>query len=268
MLKRLDIPENALGIIEELEERLKSLLNEINSYKFDSNTCDWSIYAIHPYIEAFKKNIRLLCYKWCKIRPLHYNLRIVQIKNSYFIFFDATTRKLEFKKFKIPREPGSWFYWFLTNENPSSYIELVSWHSKIKGILNEIIYWYKSYKLSIEIGVDPPKMTPPRFDKNLSISFGEKVYFGHAADYRTCWWLTKRGNWEKFSLTSRQADIIRILAESYRSGYPEITEAEIMSQLNNDGSYMRFAFRGKNVLNRLIVKGDSRDKFKLNIPPE
>ena len=85
--------------------------------------------------------------------------------------------------------------------------------------------------------------------------------FGFTEDYRS---VQFRG--ETYSLTSRQATLVKLLHKAALSSYPSVSKDRLLSAVESETSEVRNIFRNCPLWGTLIVKGDRRDVYRLNLP--
>ncbi|MBN4056828.1 hypothetical protein JYU19_00810 [bacterium AH-315-J21] len=87
--------------------------------------------------------------------------------------------------------------------------------------------------------------------------------FGHSPDFRSV--VTTDG--ERFSLTPRQAEVIKILLENHKNETPEVSQAFILNEVypNTKVNSLKKLFSDDSIWNTLVIKGKRRDLFRLNI---
>jgi hypothetical protein len=68
-----------------------------------------------------------------------------------------------------------------------------------------------------------------------------------------------------FTLSNRQADVVRILYRSYENGIPEVPDKDICKELGTSESRLRDTFRKSKVWGTLIVKGTKPGMRRLTL---
>lgn len=84
--------------------------------------------------------------------------------------------------------------------------------------------------------------------------------FQPSTDYRSILW---RGT--PYTLTPNQATIVRRLHEAHLAGTPALGKEALLDAIQAETSRVRDSFKGSTLLDTLVVRGDRRGTYKLNI---
>lgn len=85
--------------------------------------------------------------------------------------------------------------------------------------------------------------------------------FTHSPDYRS---VTLRG--QRFSLTSRQAQMIEVLHDAYKNGNPEVSQQFVLEELETANSRWQDTFKSNPAARKaLVAVGKTRGNLRLNV---
>jgi len=96
--------------------------------------------------------------------------------------------------------------------------------------------------------------------KPKSPAASKATVFAPSDDYRSA---TFRG--KSYSFTSRQAQVVEMLHEAYLNGTPELGKDHILEKLGSPNSRLRDTFKKHPAWNSLIVSGEKRGAYRLNL---
>ena len=99
-----------------------------------------------------------------------------------------------------------------------------------------------------------------QFSKNDEGKNKGNAEFIPAPDFASIIW---KG--EVYSLSPRQAKVIKILKEQYDKGPPELSEQYIMEKLGTPSSNLKDTFRKSDLWKKLVIPGKKKGNFKLDI---
>jgi hypothetical protein len=102
---------------------------------------------------------------------------------------------------------------------------------------------------------------PDRRQRELAIGIEDPV-FSHAVDYRSV-----RYKGREHTLTPNQATIIKILHEAFKRRTPAVGKAELLAAVESETSRVRDSFKGCPLWQTLVVSGERRGTYRLNISP-
>ena len=91
---------------------------------------------------------------------------------------------------------------------------------------------------------------------------GERAVLTHSDDYRT---VALSG--VNYTLTTRQAQVVELLHESYCNGIPEMSQERILDRIGSesDSLTLRDVFRKSSAWKALVVQGTRRGMYRLNL---
>ena len=69
----------------------------------------------------------------------------------------------------------------------------------------------------------------------------------------------------EFTLTKRQAKVVKVLYEAYQNGTTELSEEQITRDIDEPGSRLRDSFRGSDAWGNLVIPGKHRGGRRLNL---
>lgn len=103
---------------------------------------------------------------------------------------------------------------------------------------------------------------PPTSLVGLAVSTAESPNgeFRAAPGFRSVWW---RG--EQFTFGSKQAQVVELLFEAHQRGTPDIGQDHILVEVESRAGRLRDLFKNHPAWNRLIIRGDGKGIFRLNI---
>jgi 7-cyano-7-deazaguanine synthase in queuosine biosynthesis len=84
--------------------------------------------------------------------------------------------------------------------------------------------------------------------------------FRAAPGFRSVWW---RG--EQFTFGSKQAQAVELLFEAHQRGTPDIGQDHILVEVESKAGRLRDLFKNHPAWNRLIIRGEGKGIFRLNI---
>jgi hypothetical protein len=90
----------------------------------------------------------------------------------------------------------------------------------------------------------------------------EPLIFTHSDDYLN---ITFHG--QSYTLTENQAIIIKFLHEAYKQGSLVVHKDRLLTVVNSRTSEVRGFFRNSPLWNHLIIQGERRSTYRLNLPP-
>ena len=119
---------------------------------------------------------------------------------------------------------------------------ITSRHEKIRQHLTSMTYCHpddlQMAVLCVDQKTDGLKKELRNELEIQSIKFAKQDPFAHSNDYRS---VTIRGT--RYTLTSRQAQIIEILHNAYKTGTPEVGNDYILAELESPSSRLRDSFK-------------------------
>lgn len=155
---------------------------------------------------------------------------------------------------EFPNNPGdSLTAQYLSPERASFLSDL---HRKIEMVKMELV----SRSQAPNSPEDAAKKEPAR--DALSAKAAEDS-FSHSPDYCS---ITFRGKPQ--TLTTRQAQVIKMLHEEHQRGTPELSTRHILEQLESETSRLRDTFKNSDLWGegKLIIPGKRRGSVRLNLP--
>jgi hypothetical protein len=90
---------------------------------------------------------------------------------------------------------------------------------------------------------------------------GDTCNFQHSPDYRS---ITFAG--ENCTLTRNQSLVVETLHEAYLKGLPEVGKDLLLQKVESTNVRLRDTFKNSPLWRRLIVRGEKRGTYRLNLP--
>ncbi len=112
------------------------------------------------------------------------------------------------------------------------------------------------------MGQKPKFLFPEDREKQGSLSNQENQVqtFVHSKDFRSVTW---KG--ESFTFTSRQAQVIEMLYNAFKTKTPCVGKDRILEDLDSPSSRLRDTFKNSPAWKTLIIAGERRGTYRLNI---
>ena len=86
--------------------------------------------------------------------------------------------------------------------------------------------------------------------------------FAHSDDYRSIRW-----NNAPHQLTTQQAQIVQMLHGAHKDGLPALSQDYMLERLGVPNSRLRDSFKRSRLWNTLIVRGQKKGTYRLNLSP-
>jgi hypothetical protein len=117
--------------------------------------------------------------------------------------------------------------------------------------------------LVLNAGAADKSASRPRGGRNLQQPGSSALdEFRHSVDFRT---IVLKG--EKFTLTTKEAQVVQMLKEAYDNGMPDLSGETILDRIGS-GKRVRDVFPGnhREIYYKLIRSGERRGTYRLNVP--
>jgi len=254
----INIPQNALDLIDDLIEQICHFESTcIDCIELDGD--DGSGLLFIDELDVFRDYISNFGYIWCELDPFDFNVSLEKMGDSYLFKATSNEKSLEYDIYK---ELGSELH-KLSSIKSSSY---VMWQRDVDSARYNLHKFRRKLELQIAIANRQREKIIEEKEPESEKNKNNHPSFLHSDEYLICKILRPDGSYDTYHLTSRQAEIVKLLHDSYKSGFPDMSESNIMAEIRSSNGRMQDAFRSRpGYIGGLIIKGNRPGFFRLNI---